>query len=166
GRIENVGAEAKGGLGRILGASRERDRRGLVCGQLIDGGIDPDRVARKNAKSVVALSHQALDQLGLQVELPLGRHFEVDNGDSEVLLCVRGGLLPGSEIWMRAPGNQRDLVVGGLRAASEKGERRRKDPPYANRTVVHTFPPLLRKRFAGLAGRLGAFSNIACNSRL
>src|SRR6185312_11466569 len=137
--IENVGAEAERRLGRILGASGERDRRGLVCGELIYGGIDSDRVARKNAKAIVALSHQAFDQLRLQVEFPLGRHLEVDSGDAKILLCVGGGLLPGSEIRMRAPGDERDLIAGSFRAAGEKGERRRKDPQYANRTAFHRF---------------------------
>src|SRR6185312_8199990 len=137
--IENVGAEAERRLGRILGASGERDRRGLVCGELIYGGIDSDRVARKNAKAIVALSHQAFDQLRLQVEFPLGRHLEVDSGDAKLLLCVGGGLLPGSEIRMRAPGDERDLIAGSFRAAGENGERRRKDPQYANRTAFHRF---------------------------
>src|SRR6185437_1195365 len=103
------------------------------------GGIDSDRVARKNAKAIVALSHQAFDQLRLQVEFPLGRHLEVDSGDAKILLCVGGGLLPGSEIRMRAPGDERDLIAGSFRAAGENGERRRKDPQYANRMAFHRF---------------------------
>ena len=124
GGVVDVGAEAEGDVGRVLGAAGERRRRNAGALELGDGRIDADRVAREDAEGGVALRGQALDQLGLQVELPFLRHLEVDRGDAEVLLRVGGGLFPGREIGVRSARNQGDLVVGRERAGGEARSRR------------------------------------------
>ena len=80
--------------------------------QFRQGRIDADRIAGEDAEALIPLRDEALDQLGLEIELPVRRNFEIDRGDAEILLRVGCGLLPGLEIGMRPAGNEGDLVVG------------------------------------------------------
>src|SRR4051812_22116266 len=100
GRVVDVRAEAEGDLARVLRAAGERRRGNVRRGELLHRRVDPDRIGREDAERVVALRCQALEELGLQIQLPFGRYLEVDGGDAEVLRRVCRRLLPGREVRM------------------------------------------------------------------
>src|ERR1700678_1134274 len=126
GGMINVGAQTKRGVGRILRAACQSNGGDSRAFQLRQGRIEAYGVARENAEAFVTLGDETLDQFGLKTQFPIGRNFEIDRSDSEILLGVGGGLFPRLEIRVRAAGNQGNLVVrgGGRSSAKNQPEKR------------------------------------------
>jgi hypothetical protein len=61
GRVAGVRAQAKGVVGWLLEAARERDDLRALAGQLAHHRVGADRIAGEDQEAVVALGQQALE---------------------------------------------------------------------------------------------------------